>query len=388
MDGIQPFSGGHNPVHPASHLAQAYPGAGHPLAHSGAHALPPKTSADYLRAIRRRAWLVVAVGVLVSVGGTLLVLRMPAIYRATAEVTIEPPRYDHFLSKIINAHALVQTTTEETEKYVPDKLAYLRSKALVEKVVRDLSIAGGQPIGPLDDPAADLIKNLYTRNQTGTHYYTVWLEGRDPAKVTKTLDLLLKQFRDTVRIESGDAIDQSRRFAGQTLESLTHDLLGINEQIYKMTRTSVAIAPGGANVTKERLQAVNQALLMERVKYGDLQRTLRIESTRPSANPRLEARGVKMAELEKEREMLVHRYKHARQNMRDRSDAFLVSLHGKIKEIDTELDRLHATQQEVGWDRRLRGHPRLGPRTYSGSRGRAEAGPRRDEGSTSRLRPI
>ena len=86
MDGIQPFSGGYNPISPTSHPAPAFPGAGHLLAHTTAHTLPPKTATDYLRAIRNRAWLVVAVGLLVSVGGTLLVLRMPAIFRATARV--------------------------------------------------------------------------------------------------------------------------------------------------------------------------------------------------------------------------------------------------------------------------------------------------------------
>ena len=343
MDGIQPFPGAPGPI---QHLVPPFPSAGNLLAPSSAHHLLPKTPADYLRAVRRRAWLVLAFGLFVSVGGTLLVLRMPAIYRATAEVTIEPPRYDHFLSKIINAHTLVQTTTEEAEKYVPDKLAYLRSKALAEKVVRDLSIASGQPIGPLDDPAAELIKNLYTRNQTGTHYYTVWLEGRDPAKVTKTLDLLLKQFRDSVRIESGDAVDQSRRFAGLTLETLVRELHGINEQIYKMTRTSSVIAPGGGNVTKERLQAVNQALLMERVKYGDLQRQLRIEASRPAANPRFEARATQIAKLKDERLMLVQRFKNAKKNMRDAGDAYLVAVGSKIREIDAQLDRLEATQQE------------------------------------------
>lgn len=345
MDGIRPISGGYKPIHPISHLAPAFAGAENFNAHCFTHALPPKSPIDYLRAIRRQAWLVLTVGLFVSVAGTLLVLRMPAIYRATAEITIEPPRYDHFLSKIINAHSLVQAPSEEAEKYVPDKLAYLRSKALVEKVVRDLSMSSAQPISAIDDPAADLIKNLYSRNQTGTHYYTVWLDGRDPAKVTKALDLLLKHFRDSVRIESTDAIDQSRLYAGQTLEALTRDLHGINEHIYKMTKNSSAIAPGGANVTRERLQAVNQALLMERVKYGDLQRQLRIDATRPSADPRFEARGAQLAKLNDERDMLARRYKNAKKNMRDAGDAYLVAVRAKIGEIDTQIDRLEASQQ-------------------------------------------
>ena len=97
MDGIQPFAGPHRPA-PYGQPAPGLHGFGPQPSHSVAHALPAKTPGDYLRAVRRRAWLVLAVAALVSVSGTLLVLRMPAIYRATAEIMIEPPRYDQHLS--------------------------------------------------------------------------------------------------------------------------------------------------------------------------------------------------------------------------------------------------------------------------------------------------
>lgn len=349
MDGIQPFAGPHppaNPTHVAHHPGPISAGLGHPFA-APIPTLPAKTPGDYLRAIRRRTWLVVAVGVLLSVAGTLLVLRMPAIYRATAEITIEPPRYDQALGRIIKADTLIQTGSEESEKYVPDKVAFLHSKALAESAVRDPSITGGQPIGPLDDPAADLVKNLYSRNKTGTHFYTVSLEGRDPAKVTKTLNLLLQQFQEKVRVESNDTIDQSKRFAGQTIEKLSKDLRDIQAEIYKLARNSSAIAPGGGNVTEERLKAVNQALMMERSKYGDLQRQIRIEAARPSSNPRLEAQGARLAKLEEERHMLVQRFKHQSRNIRGGDDPSIRYIGDKIHEIDAEMDRLRQKQEEA-----------------------------------------
>jgi capsular exopolysaccharide synthesis family protein len=322
-------------------------GSGPFHAHPAAHALPPKAAGDYLRAIRRRGWMVVAVGVLVSVAGTLLVLRMPAIYRATAEVTIEPPHVDRWLPGIIKADALVRATDEDNEKYVPDKLAFLRSKALAERVVRDPGVTGGQPPASADDAATELLKNLYTRNQTGTHFYTVWLEGRDPAKVAKSLQILLEHFREQVRIESTDGLDQSRRQAGKTIETLQKDLQAIHAEIYKLTRSSTVIAPGGSNVSKEKLESVNAALMMERVKYGDLQRQLRIEATHPYSNPRHEGKATRLAELERDRAALVQRYRHAKKNIRG-DDPYLYAVWGKIKEIDSERERLMAAQQESG----------------------------------------
>jgi capsular exopolysaccharide synthesis family protein len=347
MDGIQPYAGVHHPAYPA-HPAAAphHPAVAPPFAaHHAPGALPAKTPGDYARAIRRRAWLVVAVGVLVSVAGALVVLRMPAIYRASAEVTIEPPKYDQFLSRMMKAESLIQRSEEEVEKYVPDKIALLHSKAMAEKVLRDPSLSAGQPVGPVEDAAAELAKNLYSRNRTGTHYYTVSLDGRDPAKVAKTLHLLLELFRDAVRVESTDALEQSRRFAGQTLEKLSKDLGSVHSEIYKLTRTSSVIAPGGTNVSKERLAAVNQALVSERSRYGDLQRQLRIESLRPAAG-RGDSHSSRIAALEEKREAMARRYSHYKKQIRGGDDPSLWAIYNEVKQIDTELVRLRQSQTE------------------------------------------
>ncbi len=347
MDGIQPYAVAPSPAHHPAAPVAAHPAPGpHFAASPPSHALPVKTTGDYLRAIRRKAWLVVAVGVLVSVAGALLVLRMPAVYKATAEVTIEPPRYDQGLGRIMKAESLVQSSTDEIEKYVPDKIAFLHSKALAEKVVRDPGLASGQPVGPVDDAAAELAKNLYSRNRTGTHYYTISLEGRDPARVAKTLHLLLELFRQTVHVESTDTLEQSRRYAGQTLERLSKSLQAIHAEIYKLTRSSAVIAPGGGSVKKEELQAVNQALITERTRYGDLQRQIHIESMRPD-NGRRDGTGSYVASLREKREGLARRFNHQRAKIRG-DDPALRAIYDEILQIDAEIGRLQRAQADAG----------------------------------------
>jgi succinoglycan biosynthesis transport protein ExoP len=342
MDGIQPYAGGH---YPAAQPPTAQPtyNLTYPHPHAGpAHALPAKGAGDYLRAIKRRAWLVVAVGVLVSVAGALFVLRMPAVYRVTAEVTIEPPKYDQFLSGMLNAERLVPKNNEELEKYVPDQIARLKSKSLVDKVVRDPNVTGGQPISPLDDPAADVIKNLYTRNQAGTHYYTVSLDGGDPAKVTRTLGLLLEEFREATRVESRDSLDQSRANAIKTLDTLARELDTLHGKIQKIARESGTIGPGGTSLAKERYQSVQQLLLMERARFGDLDRNLRLGALRPTpADPRQEARAKKISDLEDERHKLIGDWKKIGEKTRDRTDPALREYARKIRQKESEIDRLN-----------------------------------------------
>ena len=123
MDGIQLYGGPPHP--PASHAIAA--------AHAPAPSLP-KGSSDYLRALRRRTWLVLAIGVTLSVAGAVVVVRLPAVYRATAQISIEPPTYDATLSTLVS-HDVGRNDPEAALKYVPNQLVKLQSKGLAEQVV-------------------------------------------------------------------------------------------------------------------------------------------------------------------------------------------------------------------------------------------------------------
>ena len=347
MDGIQPYAGHAHPAHfsPPEGFGHGGPpslalaGNGHPsafghAAHAGSLGLPAKTVRDYLRSIRRRFWMVVAIGSFLSVVGALVVLRMPAVYRTVAEITIEPPRYDTFLSGIINANALLPHDSDEQLMYVPDKLALLRSKPLIDKIVFDPSITGGKAVNPLDDPAVELIKNLSTRNLIGTHHHTIWLEGRDPAKITRTLSLLLEKFREQTRVESMETLDESKRLAGNNLEKLSEELKRINRRIHTVAVASKVVGPGSMNVPQERLRGVDQALIYRQQSYSDLQRQLKIQSLHPTpGSGRGEARAAKAERLEAEETALLRRYQRAKAITRDASDPNLLHLVREIRQL-------------------------------------------------------
>ena len=53
-----------------------------------------KTPSDYVRAVRRRIWLVLIIAIPIATTGTLIVLRMQAIYQVTARIEIKAPQVD------------------------------------------------------------------------------------------------------------------------------------------------------------------------------------------------------------------------------------------------------------------------------------------------------
>src|SRR5262245_3204410 len=102
MDGIQPYAAAGAPrpaPAPAHGLTAHVQTAAHPHHPGGASA---KSPSDYIRALKRRIWLVMAVGVPLAVAGAAWVVRMPNVYRASAQILIEPPQFDPVLSTLLS----------------------------------------------------------------------------------------------------------------------------------------------------------------------------------------------------------------------------------------------------------------------------------------------
>ena len=208
----------------ASAPASSFSPATFHLASSGV----AKTPADYLRAVRRQLWLVLSIALLVSVVGSLVVLRMKAVYRTEAEITIKPPEYDAILSQLVARENVLRVDKDAQALYVPDRLAFLRSKSLVEKVVRDPSVSGPRGPDSVDDASSELIENLTSRNYTGTSFFKISLEGSDPAKITRMLRLLLDKFKRQSEDESKDLFQQSKLQASSSLVQFSQDLKKID----------------------------------------------------------------------------------------------------------------------------------------------------------------
>src|SRR3954454_22208065 len=94
MDGIQPYPG--PPRTPSLHpQVHPYPVVGAPPAAA------VKAPSDYLRALRRRVWAVLAIGVPLSMLGGVVVARLPNVYQAKAQILITPPQFDPVLATLV-----------------------------------------------------------------------------------------------------------------------------------------------------------------------------------------------------------------------------------------------------------------------------------------------
>ena len=300
-----------------------------------------KSPSDYLRAMRRRIWLILAVAVPMAIVTSSWALRQPRVYQARAEITIEPPEFNPLLSTLVS-HEIGRHDPMTQERYVPNRIAQLQSKGLAERVVSNPAIAS--EVAALDDPAQELIlSGLQVRQVSKTNLFTVMLEGRDPARTKKLLETLLEEFKKQATDEYLDKIGETKEYAQTRLGELKKDLTGLDEAIYKQLKAVRIIGPGGRNIFEEQYISLGNTLSQKQVRIGELNQQLMIARSFPRADFGSDEgeRHQRIAMLEKEKKKWVHILMKAKHTVKHfESDHAVQDFAHRLEEVLDELDEL------------------------------------------------
>ncbi len=276
---IQPYAGPGPAARPATAATPAHPFATlsptaiGPAHHGHGHA-GSKSAGDYLRALRRRFWPALAVAAVVVVAGAVVVVRQEAIYRTTAQIHIEAPKFDMILTNLVSEHEVGRADPGADEKYVPNRLVTLRSPALAAEVVLDPRL-GPAPAG-VDDPAQAVVDGLSYRRYPGADHIDVHLEGPDPRRIAATLNLLLERFREKAKREIDERVDNTKTYAETSLRRLRQDLGTIDGKIAEALRDSPQFSPNGENLLESRYETLTTLLTQKEMRLDELERDVQM----------------------------------------------------------------------------------------------------------------
>ena len=350
MDGIQAYSPT-SPPQPRPIVATVH---GPATPHGGPPGAATKTAADYLGAVRRRIWLVLLVAIPIASAGTLLVLRMPAIYSVSAQITIEAPKSDPAISRLVGSGETIINDTGASEKYVPNTLALLNSRSFLQAVLADPALA--VPDSALDaaDPAAEMVGKIKTRPIPQSSTVQLTYEGKDPETIRRILAHVLRKFEDKANDKSRVASHEAAEKAEHTLKQLALDLENLDRSLARLIQENKDIAPNGQNLKLAEYELGKGNLIHQRNQLAALQQRIELDSIRPQqASPAALAAAQKIAQLEEQRARPAARLRKALNATRDKSDAAVVNARLELGEIDARLDQMRraaATPADVAGD--------------------------------------
>ena len=309
-----------------------------------------KTPSDYIRAMRRRVWLILAVAVPMAIATSIWALRQPKIYQARAEVTIDPPEFNPVLSTLVS-HEIGRHDPITQERYIPNRIAQLQSKGLAERVFSNPSFAS--EVAAFDDPAQELILNGLQVRQIGkTNMFSVTLEGRDPARTKSLLESLLEEFKNLAQSESRDRTEDTKIYANDRLRTLKTDLDAIDQRIYAQLKTVRTIGPGGKNIFEEQYINLSNTLMHKQERISELGQQLMIANSfsRNDFNAGPGPREQQIALLEAEKKKWVRVMMKAKRAIKAEhfdSDPAAREYAQRLQEIMDELDELRSLKTRM-----------------------------------------
>jgi polysaccharide biosynthesis transport protein len=313
----------------------------HPIA-SGHAPAPQKSAGDFLRALRRRIWIVLIVATAVAGSGSAWVVRQPDVYRATAQILIEPPRFDAAAINFLNGGGHAGMDQYSIERYVPNKIAFLRSRALAEFVVAEPS--NEHLLGSSPEPAQEISDGIQPRMLPLTTIFDVSLEDQDPERAAGLLEATIKEFERRVKDENSASIDESKRFATKSLKQFNEELKGIDTAIDGILKETPIFSPTGKSLLEEELVQTKSFIMQKRIHFDELSQedrmarlypALRKQETTPLDRDIAELRAYKkqlVSQLQKFKEMI-----SAAKFDNDVSTRFVS---GKLEKVMDELEEL------------------------------------------------
>jgi polysaccharide biosynthesis transport protein len=310
------------------------------------NSIEAKTTSDYIKALRRRFWMVLSIAVPIAIASSILVLRLPPVYMAKGEVEINPPAIDPELSALMT-HDTGRHDPSVTASYVPNQEAKLRSRGLAQEVVNDPLIAS--EMEQFVDPAFELFKSLNVVRLKNTNLFIVSLEGSDPARTRKLLDMLLTQLQTDAKRENDLNLETTATYATNRLEKLKKESEALQKQIVEALGKSNTIGPGGRSILEERFVNMGSIMSQKRLKLGDLQQQLMMAQMMPryDFDPEAGSRAARIAELNRLRKSYTHGLEEMRQRIRMfNSDPVAKRVAGMLDDVLDELEELKSFKKE------------------------------------------
>ena len=302
-----------------------------------------KNTSNYLNALRRRFWMVLAVAMPLAIASSIAVLRMPLVYLCKAEIEINPPEVDPVFSTLVS-HELGRRDPSSLANYVPNQEARLRSKWLAELVVNDPAIYA--ELSQYADPASELFKSLTVVQWKKTNSFIVSLEGLDPARTKRLLEKLLQEFRYQSKTENEKKLDAAKEYARKNLSSLNKALAAQESKINELLKDTRTIGPNGRSIIEDRYVSLATVLSQKQMKLADVQQQMLLP--RVEFDSGTSARAAKLAKLEEQIEEYKYRLEHQSKIARNlNSDPSAQHYAQRLENLMDQRDKLLSIRTEM-----------------------------------------
>jgi polysaccharide biosynthesis transport protein len=312
-----------------------------------------KSAGAYLNALRKRFWLAILTAGLIAIGGSVAVLRQEPIYRASAQIQIEPPQFDSVLTNLVSERGEARLDPGTSESYESNRLAQLRNRGLVEKVLVDPRL-GALPGGA--ELVYELLENLQTTQLPRTTRYDINLEGRDPGWIAKVLNVWLEEFQSDAKKEVQLKVSNSAQEAQRSAHGLEEELKTLEGRIAQTLEKSPVLSPDGENMLVRRFDLLSAQKMAMIYRHDDMLRNVRLAQAFPDESEgggKASRQQQEIAELEDQEDYWLAKLAEAKRitnKSRHLSDPHIKYIHNQLNHIHEQIAEVNSYASSMSLD--------------------------------------
>ena len=332
VDGIQAYKGDAAP-----------PSTSRPSITAALPAVNPaavKSTSNYLMALKRRFWVVLAVAVPLAITTSIVALKQPFVYVVRAEIEINAPEVDPWLSTLVATEGGRREGSSQTN-YVATREVRLRKPELKERVIRDPSIAA--KVSQYADPVFELFKDLTVTQIKRSSSFIVSLEGNDPALTKELLECLLKEFKDQTILENVTSLKATEDYARDNLKLLVENVKDLDRKIIESLKKTTTLGPGGRNILEDQYVNLGTMMSQKQLRWGEVHQQMMVSQIFPrfEQDSGGDSREAQLALLRQDQRKYEHRLEKMRHDIRNfNSDPAVIEASNALDDILDEIEKL------------------------------------------------
>ena len=224
-----------------------------------------KSAGDYLKALRRRFWLVLLIAfVLGGIGVVFTLFIQKPVFLANAVVRVETPRA---LVDGVNTGFSPQAAAG----FFATRVEMIASRRVSEEVIRELNLSEWKELHNVEDPTAELMGWIKVKPRKNSNLVDVSLEGADPQIVQKIVNSTVRTF---VRFEeqglTQDGVSGAKKLSNE-LDAAQKTLNAASQSLIKFQRDNKSFLNG--QKTDEQVQL--ETMLLRRTQLENDTESLR-----------------------------------------------------------------------------------------------------------------
>lgn len=296
---------------------------------------------DYLKALKRRFWLVLLIALLIGGSGTVFTLFVQTpVYWASTRLRIEPPQ------TMVQGLGETPMSSAAAQNYYNTLVQLISSRQIAERVIKTLQLSDWVELNGVEDPVGELLGWIIVKPVKDSNLVDIGIEGKDPKLVAKIVNSAADEFiryeQDGIREYlqlSRSKIDSEAKSSQAQLEQTKHAMLEYLKQNEKFHVT-------GVSMDAAKMQYLDEARIAAEVRLKDAKsRMTHFKSMIDGGGQWFsELSGKRLSDLKEQVHLLDQELEHQKEVLRpDRFDR-----DANVKRITDKRDELAKQLQDQG----------------------------------------